>query len=1433
MKHLLWLALLPMLVRAGQIGDYPNAVPLNGSERILADQGGPAGPSTSGNTVNLTLQQLEAYYFPSGYLPASLMPVLTGDCSTTTGSFAITCTKSNGVPLSILATAPTSAAVVSLFAGCSGTEYLGADGNCHAAIGSGTVTSVGLSLPSYFTVSNSPITSSGTLSVTGTSSAANQVLATPSGSSGAMGLRSLVSADIPTISLATGVSGVLSPALGGSGTAGSLSGILKGNAASAYTLAASSDVTNLWSGTCSSATFLRGDGSCQAPAGAGTVTSVALTAPSVFSISGSPVTSAGTLALTFAGSQTQNEFLATPNGSAGAVGLRAMVGADVPAINVAGSGNGGVTGILGASNGGTGEGGTVTGILYGNGTSAHTAATSANVVSLWTGSCSSSTYLNGAGGCTSPSGAGTVTSVGLAAPTWLTVSGSPITSNGTLTLTGTTESANLVLASPNGSAGAVSPRALVAADIPTISLTTGVSGTLQAAQEPAHTGDMTNTAGSLATTVVKVNGAAPPTSAVVLASNGSAQIVTAGTTGSGSTVALATNPVFVGPTLGVATATSINGNTFTTGTYTLAGSAGKTLDFTNTLTLSGTDSTTMTFPTASDTLAGLNTAETWTALQKFTNADLGLLGSSTGFTRLESGLSSTTNNTLTLPITATDTLAALGTGETWTAGQTFTNGDFLLKGSTSGAMTLEAPAIAGSSVITFPATTDTVAVLGTAQTFTAANTFASGDVLLLGSSTGTTAFASNNASASNYTATVPANSGTLAELNLGQTWSAVQTFTNSDLALLGSSTGATTFTSANASATAYTITVPAASDTIALLAATQTLSNKTFVGPALGTPVSGVATNLTGLPLTTGVTGILPVTNGGTGTSTPALVAGTNITITGTWPAQTINSTSSSGAFSSITSGTNTAAAMVVGSGASLAASGSGTIAATSVTALSGLPTIVNGTILGNGSGSTASPTALSVSGNLAITAAGLITSQAINPQTGTTYTMLSTDAGKLVTFTNASAIAVTLPQATTTGFTAGYSFDVQVPGAGSVTITPTTSTINGASTLVIAHNQGCTITSDGTNYQVSACTAATGGGSVAFSALTSSTNTTAAMVVGTGGSLAVSGSGTIAATNTTGVNGASVPASATVLGTNSSSQAVAATTTGTGTTVVLATSPILVTPALGTPSSGTLTNATGLPFSGLATGTNTAATLTVGTGGTLTVSGTGVVNANEVNGATVPASVAGCTNSSSQIVACSTAVNAQTGTTYTVLSTDARSLITFSNASAVAVTLPQATGSFTTGFYTAVQNLGVGLVTITPTTSTVNGAATLVLPRNTGCTLISDGTNYQVAACSAIQNAFVSTGAQFTLSSGTGGCATSGTLVGGATAGKFNCTGTAGASTIVINLPTAPNGWTCAGSDMTDSLAFEQTVSATTSCTIKATTLSNPATFSFMAMGY
>ena len=602
--------------------------------------------------------------------------------------------------------------------------------------------------------------------------------------------------------------------------------------------------------------------------------------------------------------------------------------------------------------------------------------------------------------------------------------------------------------------------------------------------------------------------------------------------------------------------------------------------------------------------------------------------------------------------------------------------------------------------------------------------------------------------------TVPA-STTLAGLSIAETWAALQTITNSDIALLGSSTGATTFTSANARATNHTLTFPAITDTLVTLTATQTLTNMSISSgqvtglgtfatanaatpPAIGgtTPAAGAFTTLSASSGTfTAVAGGVTI-----GTPTGGAEGAGTLNMTGCFVNGVACGTGGSTAWSAITGGTNSTAAMVVGTGASLATSGSGTITATNTTGVNGAAVPASAAVLAsNGSNQL---TALTLGNALAVSSSVLQTQKLINAQVGTTYTVASTDAAKLVTFTNASAIAVTLPQATGS-FAAGFTFDAEDKGAGTVTITPTTSTINGAATLTLPTNNGCTITSDGTNYQVSACTSID---TATFTQLTSGTNSTAAMLVGTGASLGATGSGTL--------------------------------------------------------------TATAAPFSGLTTGSNTTATMTVGTGGTITVSGTGVNNANQVNGATVPASAAVlASNGSSQATALTLGnnlavssgvlnttqlINAQTGTSYAIASTDAGKLITASNASAQAYTLVQATtAGFTAGYSFDIQNKGAGTVTITPTTSTINGSATLVLTTNQGCTVTSDGANYQVSACTAVapggSSAFSSltTGTNTTaaMTVGTGGSLTtsgSGTIT--ATAVPFSgVSGATNANALVV----------------------------------------------------
>jgi hypothetical protein len=200
---------------------------------------------------------------------------------------------------------------VTLWAANSGIWYPVAAGTTGGGGGGGTVTSVGLVMPSYFAVTNSPVTTAGSLTVAGASQSANQFLASPNGSAGAMIPRALVLADIPA-----GAACLLGNPAGSAGVAQQI------------TLG-----TNLsFSGN-----VLNGTG-----AGGGGITTVALTMPSYFTVTNSPLTgSGGTIAVTGA-SQSANFVLASPNGTAGVMIPRSLVPADltVPASSLLGNATG-------------------------------------------------------------------------------------------------------------------------------------------------------------------------------------------------------------------------------------------------------------------------------------------------------------------------------------------------------------------------------------------------------------------------------------------------------------------------------------------------------------------------------------------------------------------------------------------------------------------------------------------------------------------------------------------------------------------------------------------------------------------------------------------------------------------------------------------------------------------------------------------------------------------------------------------------------------------------------------------------------------------------------------------------------------------------------------------------------------------------------------
>lgn len=203
--------------------------------------------------------------------------------------------------------------------------------------GSGTVTSVALSLPSIFSVSGSPVTTSGTLTADLASQTANYVWAAPNGSAGAPVFRALVAADIPTLNQNT------------TGSAGSVawSGVTgKPTTISGYgiTDTVTQTITGYTLGTNTAVadtdTIISAFGKVQAQLnakGVGSVTSVALSLPADFSVTGSPVTGSGTLTAAWANvaaSGTSGKVFAGPVAGSAAPTFRVLLSDDIPSLPI-------------------------------------------------------------------------------------------------------------------------------------------------------------------------------------------------------------------------------------------------------------------------------------------------------------------------------------------------------------------------------------------------------------------------------------------------------------------------------------------------------------------------------------------------------------------------------------------------------------------------------------------------------------------------------------------------------------------------------------------------------------------------------------------------------------------------------------------------------------------------------------------------------------------------------------------------------------------------------------------------------------------------------------------------------------------------------------------------------------------------------------------
>lgn len=434
-------------------------------------------------------------------------------------------------------------------------------------------------------------------------------------------------------------------------------------------------------------------------------------------------------------------------------------------------------------------------------------------------------------------------------------------------------------------------------------------------------------------------------------------------------------------------------------------------------------------------------------------------------------------------------------------------------------------------------------------------------------------------------------------------------------------------------------------------------TSPTLVTPALGTPASGVATNLTGTAA--GLTaGTATAANGLKSATTTVAVSAATAPTTG----QVLTAT-----------GASTATWQTVSSSATSVTPGTTTVVgATAPCVLENTATTVLGCTAETGTGSfvrATSPTL--VTPVLGTPSALTLTNATGLPNAGLATQTANTVLGAL-TATTPSGLALPSCSGSTNAliWTSGSGFGCNtITGGSATTITPGTTTVSGAAAPCVIENTGTT---------VMGCTAETGTGSF-----------------------------------------------------------------------VRATSPTLVTPALGTPASGVATNLTGTAASltagiataanGLKSATTTVAvsaataptsgqvlTATGGSAATWQTPGSGTVSITSLtpNIVVAPSPITGTGTVSSTVP-----LNTQTGASYAILTGDNTQVIEMTNASATTMTIPVANSAgFLSGWGTSVMPT-LAATTITPASGTIGGQATLTLqPGQFASIAAGSGTNYDVA---------------------------------------------------------------------------------------------------------